>query len=1169
MGDIADLLSTLPSYLQDGVNLSEKEKLAKFDDLKTLYEEMVEKVACFEMKCEYIDKEISMHEINKAKLKKKKVKNTNKTYEGPNFDSARFEPYEGEDPSLPDGWKTGWRMMDGFSKGSRSRVFWDSNGRFCYSRVFALHIMKTEMDCSDEEINKMKTALFDEGWSEDATIPDGWLINRSKKAFLNQDFDYFRNPKAVIKHIMAETDFSENALTNFLVHHIFREKIDGDTVDWRHDDLIPSHWKVGSFSRSNSGRMFVLTPDGNCFHSRATILEAIESSELRIIEKESFKKYLVKEKTIKSSNNTIKKEIDRKSASEGKKSTFIEKTEWIEDADLPSGWRYADVQTDKGILRRIYDPTSDKSFYSTSVALRHIASVHGKSSEQFKAMKTFMMSKDDYFETEYLPKGFMLRQKRSEGGFFYLTDKLEKIYTLTALMDYLKKNNFDAYAKKFGKNYRGLIKPFAYPKSKLKLLKKKRSDENAESKNLSKDEASAEHEEEEIDLSDSEFEDMDLDPDNESIESKSTVDHGSKHLDDARTSDDEMETDTGDETMDPDYEEAAELEWTKDSFVPRGWKVNIFDIEAGEMEGTRLTRYQSPCGNYFGNLPDVLKFLETNDTYSEFDKNLFKRGLSDDGWKKYDGSWHTKFMKGRGLLYLSPEYEIISSDDIENHLREAGKSKQEIEEFMKKSKEVKWKIDSSVPSNWKIGFVQNNDSGELVKKFQSPTEEVFDSRPDAIKYMIESKKFTNDDITRMQLGMSEDDWMFDENLPVGWFKKKFGTKWYFSTSKFQVLKSTGEVMKHFLQTQTPQHVIQKFSNSIENTSDSSSASSAPPMTPRTPRRRPTPTTPSTPTTPATPPTPRSDKAPVNIKQEAVEQTTAKRKSPKQPTQNKKMKTEHRSNENNVKVKKEKIERLQNDRDPCELPPNWRFENEDGVEVIYNDKGAKFRSRREATEFMIKQNYNPKQIYAVWTTLDTEGWDLDNDLIPPGWRLQHQPDLFDYKYITREVRVLHSTDEALKHIKNSSDLSKYEDKFQTWSKQVKSKEPKMTWKSDSTVPSEWCMSSGLSKVIFKCKTTGGRFESRKDAIDFMIKESQSSSNIFTMWNSLDAEGWISDEEHLPRGWRRKYVEDLQKNWFLSPMMEVVRSSERFLNILKSSNEYQKQDVKKFEEWSVLN
>ena len=28
---------------------------------------------------------------------------------------------------------------------------------------------------------------------------------------------------------------------------------------------------------------------------------------------------------------------------------------------------------------------------------------------------------------------------------FYFTDTLEKIYTLTALMDYLKKNNFDAY----------------------------------------------------------------------------------------------------------------------------------------------------------------------------------------------------------------------------------------------------------------------------------------------------------------------------------------------------------------------------------------------------------------------------------------------------------------------------------------------------------------------------------------------------------------------------------------------------------------------------------------------------------------------------------------------------------------------------------------------------
>ena len=48
-------LTELPSYLTDE-SLSREEKLEKMDDLKSLYDEMVERVACFETRCEYMDK---------------------------------------------------------------------------------------------------------------------------------------------------------------------------------------------------------------------------------------------------------------------------------------------------------------------------------------------------------------------------------------------------------------------------------------------------------------------------------------------------------------------------------------------------------------------------------------------------------------------------------------------------------------------------------------------------------------------------------------------------------------------------------------------------------------------------------------------------------------------------------------------------------------------------------------------------------------------------------------------------------------------------------------------------------------------------------------------------------------------------------------------------------
>ena len=64
-------LTELPSYLTDD-SLTREEKLEKMDDLKALHDEMVEKVAFFEMRCEYMDKLLKKNEKKKKKTIKKK-----------------------------------------------------------------------------------------------------------------------------------------------------------------------------------------------------------------------------------------------------------------------------------------------------------------------------------------------------------------------------------------------------------------------------------------------------------------------------------------------------------------------------------------------------------------------------------------------------------------------------------------------------------------------------------------------------------------------------------------------------------------------------------------------------------------------------------------------------------------------------------------------------------------------------------------------------------------------------------------------------------------------------------------------------------------------------------------------------------------------------------------
>ena len=142
----AKMEESVPSFLLEGISLSDADKLQHFEELQKLCEEMEEKVSCYQRRCDYVQGKIKMSEQNKSRKKKKSA--VSKAY-NPKMDSDLFELIE-EDETIPVGWRSAWRALEGFSKGGRVKVFWEPNGKYCPSRVNALNQMITVLDSSTE-----------------------------------------------------------------------------------------------------------------------------------------------------------------------------------------------------------------------------------------------------------------------------------------------------------------------------------------------------------------------------------------------------------------------------------------------------------------------------------------------------------------------------------------------------------------------------------------------------------------------------------------------------------------------------------------------------------------------------------------------------------------------------------------------------------------------------------------------------------------------------------------------------------------------------------------------------------------------------------------------------------------------------------------------------------
>ena len=217
--------------LSPGATLGRAEKIKYFDELQTRYANMVEQFASYEKKCEYLEQEVKLAELRNL-AKKRKIDSGRKSFGGMEGSTGNYEEI-GEDPTIPPGWKSCWRTMEGFSQGTRTKSYFAPNGRYCQSRLNALNYMVTDLKSSPEDVKLMREALKEEGWRDNDDLPKGWMVGDGRKngkekattkRFSTEEYINLGSLKLAVKHLLLH--FPEEELTKFLSTFVLRSNID-------------------------------------------------------------------------------------------------------------------------------------------------------------------------------------------------------------------------------------------------------------------------------------------------------------------------------------------------------------------------------------------------------------------------------------------------------------------------------------------------------------------------------------------------------------------------------------------------------------------------------------------------------------------------------------------------------------------------------------------------------------------------------------------------------------------------------------------------------------------------------------------------------------------------------------------------------------------------------
>lgn len=115
------------------------------------------------------------------------------------------------------------------------------------------------------------------------------------------------------------------------------------------------------------------------------------------------------------------------------------------------------------------------------------------------------------------------------------------------------------------------------------------------------------------------------------------------------------------------------------------------------------------------------------------------------------------------------------------------------------------------------------------------------------------------------------------------------------------------------------------------------------------------------------------------------------------------------------------------------------------------------------------------------------------------------------------------------------------------------------KDNKTIPEDWKILKRKSdkKRVFK-SPTGFTFNSRVEALEYMIKQNHAERNQTLMRQHLADEGWYKDKS-CPTGWRLRKIQDKRDYEYLSPAMSIVPSMVEMMEHLQSQVPVNSQEI----------
>lgn len=212
-------------------------------------------------------------------------------------------------------------------------------------------------------------------------------------------------------------------------------------------------------------------------------------------------------------------------------------------------------------------------------------------------------------------------------------------------------------------------------------------------------------------------------------------------------------------------------------------------------------------------------------------------------------------------------------------------------------------------------------------------------------------------------------------------------------------------------------------------------------------------------------------------------------------------------------------------------------------------------------------YSQEDFDKVSELLKQDGWTV-NENLPEGWMFKRLRK--DRCYLTPDGKVLRSFKLATEYMTANNYASVIVQKARkTLSSLFWGLEHSETSSviDESTLPSRWKIKTSSVAGSIIVNENGKQFNTRMDAISFLIKENYPPSDIFKLWNTLHMEGWKDDSDNLPTGWKRKVSDD--KDQFLSPLMEEVTSKQGLRKLfIKNELDYSVDDFNKVMKFTDL-